>query len=193
MRWYWFAQAEWSLEWKFIIWMHQRLLSLLLSILPRTIRSIHLNILSHHKANVNANRWIQRTPIWRGESTWTWQLIPDRLVMPSNIHRRDDVRRCVGFEPGVAPKMHLNRVPHSFADIGNRNIRWMHPLGVAMPAGIGRQLFALMFDFSANRVPNLAAAKVDVQCLSAITLMTKSLGWHSASKSMREEWLLSSK
>ncbi len=39
----------------------------------------------------------------------------------------------------------------------------MHPLGVAMPKGIGRQLFALMLDFSANRVPYLAAAQIDVQ------------------------------
>ena len=185
MRWYWFAQAEWSLEWKFIIWMHQRLLSLLLSILSRTIRSIHLNNLSRHKANVNAKRWIQRTPVWRVESIWTWQLIPDRLGSPSNIHCSNDVCRCVWFEPGVAPKMHLNCVSHGFTDIGDRNIHCVHPLGVAMPECIGRQLFALMFDFSANRVPNLAAAKVDVQCLSAITLTTKSLGWHSASKSMR--------
>ena len=40
--------------------------------------------------------------------------------------------------------MHLNRVSHGFADIGNRNIRCVHPLGVAMPERIRRQLFALM-------------------------------------------------
>ena len=40
--------------------------------------------------------------------------------------------------------MHLNGVPHCLADVGDGDIGGVHPFGVAMPEGIGGELFALL-------------------------------------------------
>ena len=56
-----------------------------------------------------------------------------------SLTNRSDVDRChqvccrIGLEAGIRLQVHLNGVPHCFADIGDWDIGGMHPFGEAMP------------------------------------------------------------
>ena len=86
------------------------------------------------------SRWSVASPQWKPPCKAELQAIDrgwggcnqlgwiDREAV--NIRCSNDVCRCIGFEPGVALQMHLNCVAHCFADIGDRYIRCVHPLGI---------------------------------------------------------------
>ena len=54
------------------------------------------------------------------------------------------------FETGVALQVNLNGVPHCLSDIGDWDVGGVHPLGVAMTEGIGRELLALLLGVFAH-------------------------------------------
>ena len=64
------------------------------------------------------------------------------LANQSDVDRCHKVCRCIWLEAGVALQVHLDGVTHGLADVGDGDIGGVHPFGVAMPEGIGGELFA---------------------------------------------------